>query len=128
MNKFKKYFQFYGTISGTNFFLRNMLTVLLSLITGIVIGFGIGLDSPAIILIGVLLLVGVLWVSLTTMYKRINALFPESAGIYTAGLFSLQCVNTAMFTSPVKIVLSFILIFIGLFLIFKESNIDNHNG
>jgi uncharacterized membrane protein YhaH (DUF805 family) len=128
MNAIKKYFQFTGTISGTTFFLRNLLTLLLSLITVMVIAFGVGLNQPALILVGVLLLLGVLWFSLTNTFKRINALYPQSAAIYTAGLFSLQCVNGAMIQSPYRIILSAILIAMGLFLIFKESDIDNHNG
>jgi uncharacterized membrane protein YhaH (DUF805 family) len=128
MNAIKKYFQFNGTISGTTFFLRNLLTLLSSLITVMVIGFGVGFNSTALILIGVVLLLGVIWFSLTNTFKRINALFPESAALYTAGLFSLQCVNGAMSLTPYRIILSGILLFIGLFLIFKESNIDNHNG
>ena len=128
MNTIKKYFQFTGTISGTTFFLRHLLTLLLSLITVMVIGFGVGLNQPALIFVGIVLLIGVLWFSLTNTFKRINALFPESAAIYTAGLFSLQCVNGAMIQSPYRIILSAILIVMGLFLIFKESDIDNHNG
>ena len=128
MNTIKKYFQFTSTISGTTFFLRHLLTLLLSLITVMVIGFGVGLNQPALIFVGIVLLIGVLWFSLTNTFKRINALFPESAAIYTAGLFSLQCVNGAMIQSPYRIILSAILIVMGLFLIFKESDIDNHNG
>jgi uncharacterized membrane protein YhaH (DUF805 family) len=128
MNTIKKYFQFAGTISGTTFFLRNLLTLLLSLITVMIIGFGVGLNQPALIFVGVVLLLGVLWFSLTNTFKRINALFPENAALYTAGLFSLQCVNGAMIQSPYRIILSAILIAMGLFLIFKESDIDNHNG
>ena len=93
-----------------------------------VIGFGVGLNQPALIFVGIVLLIGVLWFSLTNTFKRINALFPESAAIYTAGLFSLQCVNGAIIQSPYRIILSAILIVMGLFLIFKESDIDNHNG
>lgn len=93
-----------------------------------VIGFGVGLNQPALIFVGIVLLIGVLWFSLTNTFKRINALFPESAAIYTAGLFSLHCVNGAMIQSPYRIILSAILIVMGLFLIFKESDIDNHNG
>ena len=128
MNTIKKYFQFNGTISGTTFFLRNILTLLLSLITVMVIGFGVGLNLPSLILVGVVLLLSVLWFSLTNTFKRINALYPQSSAIYTAGLFSLQCVNGAMVSSPYRIILSAILIAIALFLIFRESNIDNHNG
>lgn len=128
MNAIKKYFQFNGTISGTTFFLRNLLALILSLITVMVIACGVGLNLPALIFVGVILLLGVLWFSLTNTFKRINALYPQSTAIYTAGLFSLQCVNGAMIQSPYRIILSAILIAMGLFLIFKESDIHNHNG
>jgi len=42
MNKFKKYFEFSGTINGTNYFLRNMLAYVLAAFFGFMTGFGAG--------------------------------------------------------------------------------------
>ena len=84
--KFGKYFQFKNTINGTDYFLRGLATVLFLIPIGLFVGIGLAIlnSQPVIatILIGLacLTLVPMIWFSLATSYKRINAFFPGKAG------------------------------------------------
>ena len=85
-NKFGKYFEFKNTTNGTDYFLRGLATILFLIPIGIFVGIGLAIlnSQPVIaaILIGLasLTLVPMIWFSLATSYKRINALFPGKAG------------------------------------------------
>ena len=84
--KFGKYFEFKNTTNGTDYFLRGLATILFLIPIGIFVGIGIAIlnSQPVIaaILIGLasLTLVPMIWFSLATSYKRINAFFPGKAG------------------------------------------------
>ena len=134
MNKHKKIFQFSGTINGTNYFLRQLLATVLAFIGGFSIGIGIaGMEYTTamsiLLFLGIVLAAAGIWISLATMYKRFEALHPKQSGVYTVSLFSLQTVSTMFGKGEtignfVKLVLGFI----GLYLIFANSNIENHEG
>ena len=128
MNQLKTYFQFTGTISGTTFLLRNILNFLLSFCTVVLIGYSISITSIPLMIIGFLSLVMIIWFSVSTLFKRMNALYTFDAALYTAGFFSLQCVNTAMDYSIIRMISSIVLFIGWLFLIIKDSNIENHKG
>jgi uncharacterized membrane protein YhaH (DUF805 family) len=129
MNKFKKYFQFSGTINGTNYFLRQLLSSIVAFVGGLGIGFGIAQGNSPLLILGVIVAAGGLWISLTSMFKRFESLFPKQSGVYTVSLFSLQTVST-MFSEgdTIGLVVKLVLAFIGLYLIFANSNIENHEG
>ena len=129
MIKHKKYFQFSGTINGTNYFLRQLLATIVAFGGGFGIGFGIGQENPPLLILGIILASGGIWISLASMYKRFEALHPKQAGVYTVSLFSLQTVST-MFSEgdTIGLVIKLVLVFIGLYLIFANSNIENHEG
>ena len=134
MNKHKKIFQFSGTINGTNYFLRQLLAAVLAFIGGFSIGIGIaGMEyttaMSVLLLLGIVLAVAGIWISLATMYKRFEAIHPKQSGVYTVSLFSLQTVST-MFGKgeTIGIFVKLVLGFIGLYLIFANSNIENHEG
>jgi len=84
--KFGKYFQFKNTINGKDYFLRGLATVLFIIPVGILVGIGVALIStnPAVagVLVGIggLFVIPMIWFSLATTYKRINAFFPGKAG------------------------------------------------
>jgi len=122
MSDIKKYFEFNGTISGTNYFLRNLLAVFFAFIGGFSLGWGIGTGTMFFTILGLIVLVPSLWFNICTIYKRSKALFPEYATIITVGMVLLQLLESI---SPI-ITLSGIVI--GLILIFKNSNIEDHNG
>ena len=91
--KFGKYFQFKNTTNGTDYFLRGVFNLVFLIPIGICIGIGIALlpSNPVIagllIGLGVLGVIPMIWFSLATTYKRINAFFPGKAGWLVAVTF-----------------------------------------
>ena len=125
----KKYFEFSGTINGLNYFLRNIVLAILGFGVGYGIGYSFGMGNTGLVMVFVALFAPLMWVQLSTIYKRMTALFPKDAKMYTGGLITLQLVQQAMSEdSPFKILLTLVLFVIGLVLIFKNSNIENHEG
>lgn len=122
MNNLKKYFEFNGTISGTNYFLRNLLAVSVALIGGFLLGFGIGSEVLFFTILGLIILVPTLWFNVCTIYKRASALFPKYAALITGSLVLLQLLDS------ISVIFSVIAFVIGLTLIFKNSNVEQHNG
>jgi hypothetical protein len=118
----KKYFEFSNTVSGTNYFLRNLLSTFGAFGGGFLIGWGIGMEQTFFTVLGMILLVPALWLNLCTIYKRSNALFPEYATVITVGMILLQVLGEVnqLFTLPT--------IIMGLILLFKNSNIEEHKG
>lgn len=134
MNKHKKIFQFSGTINGTNYFFRQLLAAVVAFIGGFSIGVGIvGMQNTTamsvLLLLGIIVSAAGIWISLATMYKRFEALHPKQAGVYTVSLFSLQTIST-MFDQGdnIGLVVKLVLAVIGLYLIFANSKIENHEG
>jgi hypothetical protein len=128
MEKLKKYFEFSGTISGVNYFLRQLLTSLMAFTGGFTLGYGIGADSLGLITLGILLLTPAVWMSFATIYKRCNALFPGDASSFTAGLILIQILGQFGNGTPWGGFITIVLLGFGLYLIFKNSNIEGHNG
>lgn len=122
MSDIKKYFEFSGTINGTNYFLRNLLAVIIAVIGGFSLGWGIGTETMFFTLLGLIILAPILWFNICTIYKRSTALFPEYATAITIGMVLLQLLDSL---SPIFTLVGFV---IGLTLIFKNSNIEDHNG
>jgi uncharacterized membrane protein YhaH (DUF805 family) len=129
MEKIKKYFQFTGTISGTNYFLRNLLLGVLAFGVGYGIGMSIAMNNIGVLMSFVALFAPIMWLQVTTIYKRMSALFPEDKTMFTAGLVTLQLIMNAMSPdNPFRAILTLVLlVFVGI-LIFKNSNIENHEG
>jgi uncharacterized membrane protein YhaH (DUF805 family) len=130
MENLKKYFEFNGTISGLNYFLRQLLTSMVAFFGGFTLGYGIGDDSVGLITLGMVILSPAIWMSFATVYKRCNAIFPGLAASYTLGIVILQLLNQFVdkTNSILSGVSSIILFGIGLYLIFKNSDILEHNG
>jgi hypothetical protein len=128
MENFKKYFEFGGTISGLNYFLRQLLTSVVAFIGGFTLGYGMGSDSIGLITLGMVILSPAVWMSFATIYKRCEALFPGQSSAYTSGIVILQVLSQFMGKTALSGLTSLILLVIGLYLIFKNSNIVEHNG
>ena len=125
----KKYFQFTGTINGLNYFLRNLLSYFLAFFAGYGIGYGMGMGDNGLTTLSLILLVPVLWFSFTTIWKRMNALFPKNATLFTVGLIFFQTILQFLpQDNPLQAMLTLALFVIGLILIFKNSEIKEHNG
>ena len=130
MENLKKYFEFDGTISGVNYFLRQLLTSMVAFFGGFTLGYGIGDDSIGLITLGMVILSPAVWMSFATIYKRCEALFPGLAASYTLGIIILQVLNQFVdkTNSVLSALASIVLLVIGLYLIFKNSDIVEHNG
>ena len=151
--KFGKYFQFKNTTNGTDYFLRGLALILFIIPIGIFVGVGIALlpSNPAIagllVGLGALLLIPMIWFSLATSYKRINAFFPNNAGWLTALTFLFSFVAEGLnpnsganmdfenpapyvnpFDSPVYIVLLLVSIVWSFYLLFGNSKVKKHIG
>ena len=128
MENFKKYFQFGGTISGLNYFLRQLLTSVVAFIGGFTLGYGMGSDSIGLITLGMVILSPAVWMSFATIYKRCEALFPGQAAVYTTSIVALQILNQFVNETAFGGLITIVLLVVGLYLIFKNSNIVEHNG
>jgi hypothetical protein len=127
MQDLKKYFEFSGTISGSNYLLRNLIAGIGAFIGGFLIGYGI-VESTGIIMLGMLVLAPACWLSITNIYKRFNALYPRNAKEYTMGLVFLQILSGFGKGETWGDLISLVLIVIACVLIFRNSNITNHEG
>jgi uncharacterized membrane protein YhaH (DUF805 family) len=128
MKNLKKYFEFSGTISGLNYFLRQLLTSLFAFIGGFIFGYGFGDDSVGLITLGMIILSPAVWFSFATIYKRCEALFPGRAWEYTGGLIAVQILGQFGSGTLWGGLVSLVLVGFGLYLIFKNSDITEHNG
>jgi hypothetical protein len=127
MNYIKKYFQFTETISGTAYFLRNVLVGILAYLTGVGMGVAMIQNDITILLLSALAFVFVYWFGMTTVYKRFNALTPKSANINTIGLLSAQLFATIL-PEPYSYIITILLVIVAIFLIFSNSYLENHKG
>tara|TARA_R110001592_G_scaffold52720_2_gene161739 strand:- start:7159 stop:7629 length:471 start_codon:yes stop_codon:yes gene_type:complete len=151
-NKFGKYFEFKNTTNGTDYFLRGLATVLFLIPIGLFVGIGLAIlnSQPVIaaILIGLacLTLVPMIWFSLATSYKRINAFFPGKAGWLVAVTFiysfileafnptqSMNLLDEPAGTLPNGDYITYLVLFIpslvwSLYLLFGNSKVKKHIG
>lgn len=129
MEKIKKYFQFSGTINGLNYFLRNLILAVFAYGVGYGIGYGIGMNNTGIIMTFVALFAPLMWLQVTTIYKRMSALYPSDKTMFTGGLVTLQLIMNAMSQdNPFRTILTLVLLVFAAVLIFKNSGIKNHEG
>ena len=151
--KFGKYFQFKNTINGTDYFLRGLAMLLFVIPIGILVGIGVALLKTNVVLAGALVAIGALgvipmmWFSLATTYKRINAFFPNKATLLTVLTFLFSFVleglnpnsganmdfeNPAPYVSPLDSPIYLVLLLgslvWSLYLLFGNSKVKKHIG
>lgn len=151
-DKFGKYFQFKNTTNGTDYFLRGLATLLFVIPIGLFIGVGAVLIKTNAVLAGLLVGLGVLgiipmiWFSLATTYKRINAFFPNKAGWLVACSFiyaiilegfnpqnAMNTLDTPAGTLPDGDYTTYFILALpywvwSLYLLFGNSKIEKHIG
>jgi uncharacterized membrane protein YhaH (DUF805 family) len=128
MEKIKKYFQFSGTINGTNYFYRNLLSYLSAFIGGLIFGIGIGKNDMGLSSLGILIIVPAVVFGFATLYKRMFALFGGDATSYTTGLILIQLLSQFLSEGPFKSLASVFLVIFSLVLVFKNSGKIDHCG
>jgi len=147
--KFGKYFEFKNTIDGMTYFLRGLATILFAIPIGIFIGVGIVamaanvLVGSLLVLLGCLFIIPMIWFSLATSYKRINAFFPKQATLLTILTFLWSGIGevfnpnsgiqpgdnfTNPATSPIYIVIILVGLIWSLYLLFGNSKVKKHIG
>lgn len=124
----KKYFEFSGTINGLNYFLRNTLSYFLAFTMGYGIGYGLESGNTGLTALSVILVAPVIVFSFATIWKRMNALWPNNATNYTGIMVISQIVLQFLQPGLFQSFLTLGLFILGLILIFKDSNIEVHNG
>ena len=127
MNYIKKFFQFTDSISGTTYFLRNLLVSVLAYMAGVGMGIAMIKDNIEILLVSVVAFVFVYWFSMTTIYKRINAFYPKQSNVLTTAMLSLQLMGQIV-PPPFQYIIVIVLVIAAIFLILSNSNIEKHNG
>ena len=109
----KKYFDFNGTINGTNYFLRNLLLAIPAVFANAFVTSGsyegTGAAAVLIVLFAFLLILAAF--SLSTLNKRLNALMPDNKILGWVLCF-----------------LPFVSWIMSLYLLFANSKIEEHNG
>ena len=150
--KFGKYFEFKNTTNGKDYFLRGLATILFVIPIGILIGIGVALITTNAVLAGLLVGLGALgiipmiWFSLATTYKRINAFFPGKAGWLVAVTFiygfilegvnpnnGMNQLNESAGTLPNGDYITYLVLAIpsliwSLYLLFGNSKVEKHIG
>ena len=146
--KFGKYFQFKNTINGMDYFLRGLATLLFAIPMGILMGVGFVVMTSNVVVGGLLILLGCLfiipmiWFSLATTYKRINAFFPKQATLLTiltfisSGIAEVFNPNSGAelgeFVSPAESPMYLVILVVSLvwslYLLFGNSKVKKHIG
>ena len=150
--KFGKYFQFKNTTNGTDYLLRGLATILFFIPIAIFLGIGVALIESNLIIAGLLILLGslflipMIWFSLATTYKRINAFFPGKAGWLVAVTFiysfilegfnpnnGMEQLNESAGTLPNGDYITYLVLIIpslvwSLYLLFGNSKVKKHIG
>ena len=124
----KRYFDFSGTISGTTYFFRNLLAGILQFIGGYMVGVGFGTGNLGIGAIGFLIVSPAIALQLSTIWKRLTALFPNNVKEFFITFLVVSIVSQFSKESTYQPLMTLVILIIGLILIFKSSNIEKHNG
>ena len=146
---FGKYFEFKNTIDGMTYFLRGLATILFAIPIGIFMGIGIVtmganvLVGSLLVLLGCLFIIPMIWFSLATSYKRINAFFPKQVILLTiltflwSGIGEVFNPNSGVqpgdtFVNPASSPIYIVIILVGLiwslYLLFGNSKVKKHIG
>ena len=124
----KKLFKFNDTISGSTFIIRHVISIILIAITAFFMGAGIGVENNASVIIFAFLMSLSIYFNFVTIYKRINALFPERLKELMIFIILGNLSILLLEGSPIVILLNLIFVIFNLILTFKNSNITEHKG
>jgi hypothetical protein len=124
----KKLFKFNDTISGSTFIIRHVISIILIAITAFFMGAGIGVENNASVIIFAFLMSLSIYFNFVTIYKRINALFPERLKELMIFIILGNLSILLLEGSPIVILINLIFVIFNLILTFKNSNITEHKG
>ncbi len=124
----KKLFNFSGTINGTNYFLRNLLFGVIAFFGGALVGASLIQGNSGLVTLGFIIVTVAMVGNVSTIYKRVKSLFPDNEIVITAILTGVQVFSGVFGNSPVTGFIKLVLFVFGLYLIFANSKIENHEG
>jgi uncharacterized membrane protein YhaH (DUF805 family) len=124
----KKYFDFSGTINGTTYFLRNALSGIIGFIGGYLIGLGIYDEDYGLISLGLVVAAPAIAFQVSTVYKRIKALFPDNVMELTVSFVVVSVLSQFAKGGDFQPLMTLVIFVIACILIFKNSKIETHNG
>ena len=127
-NTMIKYFQPSGTIDGSNFFWRHLISLLLVFPSAFGLGFFMLSGNYVVGLLFALLTSLFIYINFVNYVKRIRALFPEHLLIFMIGLIIMNLSSLFFDNEIFQIILNLVTLGFNMFLIFKNSNIENHDG
>ena len=78
--------------------------------------------------IGFILVAIALLGNVSTIYKRVKSLFPDNDVVITAGLIGVQVFSGVLGENVLSGIIKLILFVFGIYLIFANSKIENHEG
>ena len=124
----KKYFDFSGTINGTTYFFRNLLSGIIGFLGGTLVGLGINLENYGWMTLGFLITTPAIAFQLSTVWKRLVALFPNNVKEFFITFLVLSVVSQFAKLGEYQSLMMLVMLIIGGILIFKNSKIETHNG
>jgi uncharacterized membrane protein YhaH (DUF805 family) len=124
----KKYFDFSGTINGTTYFFRNLLSGIIGFIGGFIVGSGFPTNNLGLMTLGFLIVTPAIAFQLSTVWKRITALFPNNVKEFFITFLVVSVVSQFSQGSDYQPLMTLVLFIIACILIFKNSKIETHNG
>lgn len=95
---------------------------------GYMLGYGVGINQIGLITLGLLVVTPAILFSLTSIYKRLNALYSDSATTYLIGIILIQVLSQFLEEGGFKSLISLAMVIVNLVLIFSNSKIENHEG
>lgn len=123
-----KYIQHTGTINGTNFLLRHFLSIIIIFISAFGLGFFIVKEMYPLVILSSLIMSGFFYLNFINYIKRIRALFPNYIIPIMLFLTLLNVISLISSGQAMGVLVNLIVLIINLILIFKNSNIETHNG
>lgn len=121
-------FNYLGTISGTNFFLRYLLSIFGILSTGFALGFYFVSENYPLVVVFALLMSAFIYFNFITYIKRFRALFPDYVIPFVMALVFFNMITLIGENELIQGLVNLSFFVLNMVLIFKNSNIKEHNG
>lgn len=92
------------------------------------VGDGLANENAGLTSVGFVIIAPAIAFGFATLYKRMLALFDDSATSYTVGIILIQIISQFMEAGPFKTLTELFMLIFSCILIFQNSKIENHNG
>jgi hypothetical protein len=124
----KNIINYYGTINGTNFFLRYLLSILGIFSTAFGMGIYITKENYPLVVVFALLMSAFIYFNFITYVKRFRALFPDYVIPFVMALVFFNMITLIGENELTQGLVNLSIFVLNMVLIFKNSNIKEHDG